>query len=103
MTFAGGLTTSPLGLVRSLRAELPSLPLAVVDARLMKIEQSLQQSLSVEQAARLAGEKPGTVHKAIQRGNLPATTVGASNVLRINQADVEVWRNRPKRRPGEVR
>lgn len=95
-------SSSPLALVRTLRHEHPDLTDDQIDARLLEIEQSLQQSVSVAEAARLAGEKPATIYKAIARGNLTSTTEGASNVHRLSQADVEVWAGRPRRRPSEA-
>lgn len=92
----------PLGLVRSLRASLPTIAVDEIDRRLTEIEQLLQRTLSVEEAARIAGEKPGTVYKAIARGNLASRIEGASNVHRLSQADVEVWAGRPRRRPSEA-
>lgn len=92
----------PLGLVRSLRASLPTLAIDEIDRRLTEIEQLLQRTLSVEEAARIAGEKPGTVYKAIARGNLASATNGTSNVHRIEQAEVEAWMRRPRRRQSEA-
>lgn len=93
---------SPLALVRTLRRDRAALTGDQIDGRLVEIEQSLQRSVSVAEAARLAGEKPATIYKAIARGNLTSTTEGASNVHRLSQADVEVWAGRPRRRPSEA-
>lgn len=93
---------SALTLVRTLRQDRPALTDGQIDARLLEIEQLLQRTLSVEEAARIAGEKPGTVYKAIARGHLATATNGASNVHRLEQAEVEAWMRRPRRRQSEA-
>lgn len=92
-------TSSPssLTLVRALRADRPTLTGPQIDDRLIEIEQSLQRRLSVAEAAKLTGEKPGTVYQAIARGHLPASREGASNVHRLTVDDVQTWAQRPKR------
>ena len=91
-------SASPLSLVRTLRHDRPDLTGGQIDARLLEIEHSLQRCLSVDDVARLAGEKPDTIHKAIRRGQLPASRPAGSNAWRLEQADVDTWISRPRRR-----
>jgi hypothetical protein len=95
-------TCSPLALVKALRADGASLSWRDINERLLGIEHSLQRSVSVAEAARIAGEKPATIYKAIARGNLTSRTEGASNVHRLAQADVEAWARRPRRASSEA-
>lgn len=92
-----GAHGTPLTLVRSLRQDRATLTGEQIDDRLIEIEQSLQRRLSVAEAAKLTGEKPGTVYQAIARGHLPASREGASNVHRLTVDDVQTWAQRPKR------
>ncbi|UQV19650.1 helix-turn-helix domain-containing protein [Brevundimonas albigilva] len=89
---------SSLALVRTLRRDRAALTGDQIDGRLVEIEHSLQRSLSVDDVARLAGEKPDTIHKAIRRGQLPASRSAGSNTWRLEQADVDIWVSRPRRR-----
>lgn len=91
--------TSPLALVRTLRRDRPALTGGQIDERLLEIEHSLQRSLSVDEVARATGEKPDTIHKAIRRGQLPAARSAGSNMWHLEQADVDAWISRPRRRP----
>lgn len=97
-----GRNSTALSLVRALRQDRPFLSGDQIDSCLVEIEQLLQRTLSVEEAARIAGEKPGTVYKAIARGHLATATNGASNVHRLEQAEVEAWMRRPRRQQSEA-
>ena len=91
----------PLALVRALRTQLSALTGSQIDQALIQIEQSLQRRLSVNDVARLTGEKPATVYKAIERGQLSASTAPGSNMRRIDMADAEAWAQRPQRQQDE--
>ena len=92
----------PLALVRALRTQRPALTGPQIDDRLIEIEQSLQRRLSVSDVAKLTGEKPATIYKAIARGQLNASTTPGSNMRQVDLVDAEAWAQRPQRQQDEA-
>lgn len=97
-----GAHGAPLNMVRALRQDRPRLSGEQIDGRLIEIEQSLQRRLSVSDVAKLTGEKPATIYKAIARGQLNASTSPGSNMRQVDLVDAEAWAHRPQRQQDEA-
>jgi excisionase family DNA binding protein len=54
--------------------------------------------LTTRQAAELAGVSLSLIQKSIRRGEIPARRIGRDNL--VTAADVTVWKDTPRQRPG---